>query len=344
MGWHGIHAFMLVHRLRNTGMRPARRGNPSAMNDELRTLIEIQSGVVSRRQALAAGLHPHDIRRLLRRREWASVHDGVYVDHTGALTWLQRAWGGVLFAEPAALGHQSALRAADGPGRRDRDDQPIHIAVDRHRSIVAPPGVVPHRLTDLDEKVQWNLSPPRVRIEHAVLDLAAEAADEFTAISLIADAVQARRTTANRILEALGTRGRIARRAFLSGVLLDVAGGTCSVLEHGYLTRVERAHGLPTPGRQVRASTRGPIYRDVDYQRFGLIVELDGRQFHDNAAARDDDLERDLDSAIERGMTVRLGWGQVFARACLTAPKIGMLLQRRGWDGAPHRCPSCPDG
>lgn len=41
------------------------------------------------------------------------------------------------------------------------------------------------------------------------------------------------------------------RRAWLRDVLEDVALGTCSLLEHGYLTRVERPHGLPRCLRQV---------------------------------------------------------------------------------------------
>jgi hypothetical protein len=53
-------------------------------------LLRDQAGVIARRQALEAGLTDNDIRRRLRRREWVSVHPGVYVDHTGPLTWLQR--------------------------------------------------------------------------------------------------------------------------------------------------------------------------------------------------------------------------------------------------------------
>jgi hypothetical protein len=118
-------------------------------------------------------------------------------------------------------------------------------------------------------------------------------------------------------------------------VLTDVAEGTCSVLEHGYLTRVERAHGLPRPSRQpTAASDRGPICRDVDYRRFGLYVELDGRLFHDNAAQRDRDPDRDLDAAVDGLHTVRLGWGQVFGRPCrtagLTASSVSSQL-RRTW-------------
>ena len=266
----------------------------------------------------------------------------MYVDHTGPLTWLQRAWSAVLATEPSALSHGSALRVLDGPGRRDRDEEPIHVAVDRSRTVDPPPGVVRHYLGWLDQRVQWNASPPRVRIEHAVLDLAAGGSDEFAAIAEIAGAVQARRTTAHRLREALSQRERIARRTFLAAVIADVADGSCSVLEHGYLQRVERAHGLPRAERQVSASSRGPILRDVDYRRYGLLVELDGRMFHDSARARDRDLDRDLDAAVERRVTVRIGWGQVFGRPCETAPRIGVLLQQRGWRGSPTRCPDCP--
>ncbi|WP_432476651.1 type IV toxin-antitoxin system AbiEi family antitoxin domain-containing protein [Nocardioides sp. GXQ0305] len=214
---------------------------------ELCDVIELQSGVVARRQALAAGLQPHDVRRLLRRRQWATVHHGVYVDHTGPLTWLQRAWAAVLALEPAALSHRSAIRVVDGPGRRGPGDPAIHVAVDRCRTVEPPSGVVRHYLGRLDQRVIWNASPPRVAIEHAVLDVASSATSDFAAIAEIANAVQARRTTAARVQEALGHRERIARREFLEGVLADVAAGTCSVLEHGYLQRVERAHGLRAP-------------------------------------------------------------------------------------------------
>ena len=59
-------------------------------------ILAAQHGVVSRAQALARGLAPHDLRRLVRRRELAVLHPGVYVDHTGEPTWLQQAWAAVL--------------------------------------------------------------------------------------------------------------------------------------------------------------------------------------------------------------------------------------------------------
>ena len=300
-------------------------------------LLARQSGVVARRQLLEEGLTDHDVRRLVRRRDLVPLRLGVYVAHTGEPTWLQQAWGAVLLHWPAALSHASALRAADGPGRIVAPG-PIHVAVARQRGLDAPEGIRLHRMTALSERVLWNTSPPRVRIEEALIDLAAEAVDDWSAIAVLADAVQARRTTPARIEETLGRRTRVARRVFLTAVLDDIATGTGSVLEHGYLTRVERPHELPRGQRQAQGRS---VYRDVLYEDFAQVVELDGRAFHDSASQRDADLDRDLDAALGGLASVRLGWGQVFGRPCHTAERIGALLRTRGWSGRPRRCRDC---
>ena len=306
-------------------------------------LLRSQDGAISRSQALELGATPADLRRLLRRREWARVHHGVFIDHTGPLTWRQRAWAAVLYAAPAALGGPSALRAANGPGHRGHDDSgPIHVAVGRERTLVAPAGVVLRRTPDLASRAQWNLAPPRLKIEEAVLDVAAAARNDLEVVAVLADAVGSRRTTAARLEETLRARSRIARRELLSTVLSDVATGACSALEHAYLTKVEGPHGLPRAGRQVRASSRSPVYRDVLYEDLALVIELDGRLDHTRVRDRDRDLDRDLDAALDELLTVRLGWGQTVGRPCVTAGKLARLLQQRGWAGPARRCPSCP--
>lgn len=304
-------------------------------------LIALQSGVVSRRQCHEAGLTASDLQRMLRRRELTRVHDGVFVDHTGELSWLQRAWAAVLALSPAALAGESAVRAADGPGRRGSSVGRIHVAVDRHRHVAAPAGVTLHRVTDLQSRVRWNTSPPRMRIEEALIDVAARQPGDVDAVATLADAVQVRRTTAGRLLTTLDARPRIARRAFLHGVLEDIAQGTCSVLERGYLDLVERPHGLPTGGRQVQASAKGPICRDVVYADQAQVVELDGRLWHDSAERREADMSRDLAAAVDRLGTVRVGYGQVFRTPCLTAEQVGALLRARGWIGVVTPCPAC---
>lgn len=315
--------------------------------DRLGHLLSQQAGVVARRQAIEAGLDDSDFRRLLRRRELVTFHPGVYVDHTGPLSWEQRAWAAVLFAGArhsgsggggAALCDQSALHAW---GLGTPGDGPVHVAIDRRRRVRPPAGIVVHRLLDLDARTLWNLSPPRLRLEEAVLDVAAAARDELAAVGVLSAAVSDRRTTARRLATTLAARSRIARRSFLGSVLDDLDRGTCSVLEHGYLHRVERAHGLPRGRRQAVGRSRGRIYRDVLYEEFAQVVELDGWLDHTGAEARDRDLERDLDAAVEGLATVRLGWGQVFRRPCLTARRLAALLRRAGWSGELRTCADC---
>lgn len=296
-----------------------------------------QSGVVARRQLLAVGLSDHDIRRWVRRRELVALHPGVYVDHTGRPSWLQEAWAAVLLCWPAVLTHESALRAAEGPGSTRRT-RPLEVAVAHDRHVTARAGIRTIRMPHLEDRAQWHLGPPRIRYEEAALDVAAGAASDFAALGEIARAVQGRRTTASRLLATLEQRERVPRRRWMSGVLEDVAAGACSVLEHGYLHRVERRHGLARARRQVRDRLgAGVVYRDVEYDG-GLVVELDGRLFHDTTAQRDADLDRDLVAAAAGKDSVRLSYGQVFDRACWTAAHIGVLLTGRGWRGQGRRC------
>lgn len=311
---------------------------PQQAHAALAWFLSAQDDVITRRQVLECGLSTAFLRRKLRRREWVTVFPGVYVTHTGPMTWRQRAWAAVLSIPRAALSHQSALCAA---GLRNADG-PIHIAVGRKCFAPKRRGVVVHRYNQLDDRVLWYKQPPRVRVEHAVLDAADSAPTDVEAIALMSDAVQARATTAQRLRSTLADRPRSTRRKFLDGVLADVAAGTCSVLEHGYLRRVERAHGLPRPTRQAptRAGRRG--FRDVKYDRWGLVVELDGRFAHDDAKSRDKDMERDLDAAVGEDLrSIRLGWGQVYDRPCTTAVKVGQMLGNLGWPGKPAKCPRC---
>ncbi|MBM7366619.1 hypothetical protein [Gordonia hydrophobica] len=123
------------------------------------------------------------------------------------------------------------------------------------------------------------MRPPRIRLEEALLDVAADMATDLRAIACLADAVQARLTTADRLLGAMANRVRMRRRGFLTTVLIDIRDGACSALEHTYLTRVERAHGLPRGVRQAPTDVGRRGFRDVKYQEFGVVVELDGLSF-----------------------------------------------------------------
>jgi len=104
--------------------------------------LAVQERVITRAQVLAAGGNDNDIARMLRRREWAQVHPGTYVDHTGPLTLEQRESAAVLHCSPAALTGRSALRRYGVPTGRAFDDAEttVHVSVDRDRRIAPPPG------------------------------------------------------------------------------------------------------------------------------------------------------------------------------------------------------------
>lgn len=295
--------------------------------------------MVSREQLLAAGWQPHDIRRAIRGRELTAVHRGVYVDHTGPLTWLQRAWAAVLYAWPAALAGESALRAGGVLPASEVPGEPIVVAIDATRRVIAPEGVEVRRVVGMPSRVSWHLGPPRVSVEHAALDVASRKRRELDAVAVLAQAVGSRRTTADRLRAALDELPSLAGRAWLGRIVDDLSTGTHSVLEHGYLTRVERPHGLPSARRQVRhVGATGVGYRDAEALGGRVVIELDGRLHHDSARQRDRDLDRDLDAVSAETVAVRLGWGQVFDRPCSTAGRIATVLRRCGWSGEVVRC------
>ena len=304
-------------------------------------LTRVQDGVVSRRQLVELGARAYEIRRLLRRGELVVVHPGVYVGHNGPLTRAQREWAAVLAHWPAALARRSALhRSSDGP---------VHVAIDRKRRVVAVPGVVAHRSSHLDERIWWQRCPPVMKIEHAAIDVAAEQADIVASFRVFADVVQTRETSARAIAAALRERHGVPNKPVLLELLEDLATGACSVLEREYL-RLADAHGLPNSEadgvrRQLRSAGDRTAYRDVVYEPYDFVVELDGRVFHDNAAARDRDAARDLETlVVEDRTTVRLTYGQVLRDGCRTMSQVGLVLRRRGWAGSVVGCPDCTRG
>jgi hypothetical protein len=304
----------------------------------LRDYLDAQDGVISRAQVRACGGGDLLIKRMLRRNEWARLHEGVYVNHTGPPSWRQRAWAAVLAHEPAALAGASALRAYGLEEHRGKGG--IHVVVDRSRRVDPAPGVSVSQVADLDSVALLHLSPPRVRIEHAALTVAAHAGSDDAVVAAVAEVVRLRRTTAKRLREALADRPKLRHAALLREVLTDVAVGAESALERRYLRGVERAHGLPVGQRQAPGTgARGRVYRDVEYAEHDALVELDGRLGHESTTDRWADLERDLLALADGRVTLRAGWGQVL-QPCRLAAIVSAVLGLRGWSGTAQPCGS----
>jgi Transcriptional regulator, AbiEi antitoxin len=316
-------------------------GMKSELPSALRYLAQRQSGVVSRAQALAAGLFPDMVKFRMSSGRWRQMYPGVYATFTGVpsrAAWLSAA---VLLAGPGAtLSHETA---AELYRLADQAAETIHVTIPGQRRVRAPAGVSLHRSARAVQ-AQGHVYPPRTMIEETVLDLTQTARSFDDVCGWVTRAVARNLTDEGRLLQAMTLRPRLRWRADLHELITAAAGGDHSVLEFRYHRDVERAHGLPEPDRQVPFTRpdgrRG--FRDRVYDKYGVVVELDGRLAHP-AENKWKDKARDNAAAAEGQQSLRYGWVQVASQACATAAEVAEVLRRHGWDGRPRPCsPSCP--
>ena len=288
-----------------------------------------QGGAISRAQALTAGLDDARIARELAGRRWQrSDHDGVYLVHTGPISYLARCWAALLHAGPgAALGMETAAWVW---GLVDDPPAQVHVMVSADRRPAAQDGVTFHVRVHLGARRHPARRPPVVRLEETVLDMVDRShATVEQVIDWVLRACQRRLTTAARLRLALAGRRKIRHRRLLRELLNDVRAGVQTPLERCYYHDVERAHGLPRGTRNRPEGTAGSrIYRDVRY--LGLVVELDGRLYHPPDEREHDD-RRDADLLqVEVTRTVRYGWRAVKVTPCRTAAQVAALLRQAG--------------
>src|SRR5216683_2639777 len=318
---------------------------------EMRELLKFQRGVITRPQALQVDMTREGIAMRLRSGRWQRLHQGVYATFSGQPERLAVLWAAVLRAgTEAALSHQTAaelhgllspstgLSVASGSASVPM----IHITVPRGSQVSRIAGVTLHYSQRIRDARHPMLSPPQTRVEDTVLDLSQTAASLDSALGWIFRACGSRRTTADRLRLAMDLRRRMRWRSEFSAALRDAGDGVHSLLEYRYLNRVERPHGLPRGTRQAAAEHGGRRrYRDVDYEEYRTLVELDGRAAHPEED-RWSDIRRDNASTAERRATLRYGWPDVTDRPCEVATAVAVVLRQRGWTGAPIPCaPTC---
>jgi hypothetical protein len=305
----------------------------------LRVLAEAQSGVVSRKQLLSAGLTQAAVDWQLNRDRWRSLHTGVYALFTGDPSREAILWAAVLRAGPGAL--LSHHTAAELHGLVDQPGRLVHVTVPATRRVRPAPGLLIHTSLRAEYARHPSLLPPRTRIEETVLDLVELAGTFDDACGWVTRACGRRRTTEQRLAEAMTLRAKARWRDALTPLLTDPAGGVHSVLEFRYYRDVERAHGLPAAVRQARVvSGRRTRYRDVLYDTYLLVVELDGQLAHRNED-RWRDIRRDNAAAAVGCTTLRYGWSDVTSYPCRTAAEVAQALTQRGWPGHLTPCRNC---
>jgi hypothetical protein len=139
----------------------------------LQNLIARQAGVITRGQAIGAGLSAAAVDRRLRLRRWQPVHPGVYLAAGHHLDDEARARAAVLWAGPGAA--LSGLAAAWWHGWVD--EAPARIAVSLPEPARRRAGVVTrHRrlgAVDLDERRGLRVTAPGLTALEAAVELGA---------------------------------------------------------------------------------------------------------------------------------------------------------------------------
>lgn len=260
----------------NTEVAPAGSARARGLRRaQVARLAASQAGVVSRRQAYRLGLTRAEVRANVRAGRWRRVGRQALCVHTGPLSRSARHWVAVIEAGPRAyLDGESALVEAGLENFRVRG---IRVSVPRGARVY-------RRLTGVDirQTRRWRgddvvgAGLPRARASVAAVRAALWARSDREAALVLTMTVQQEVASAKEIgLEMLRVR-RDKRRALIHAVLHDLLDGVRSLGELD-VARECRRRGLPEPERQVlRKAKDGTYYLDVYWERWGVVVEIDG--------------------------------------------------------------------
>jgi Transcriptional regulator, AbiEi antitoxin/Protein of unknown function (DUF559) len=300
-------------------------------------LARFQAGVISRRQAVGSGLSSSAVASKVARGRWRKIYPGVYATFTGPVGRDARLWAVVLHAGTGAqLSHETAAELL----RLTHEQCPlIHLTIPGERRVRPLAGIVVHRSSHMEQG--WRFArgmPPHTLVEETILDLLDAAANLDDAVGWITRAFQRNLTNEVSLRRAMDARKRLRWRDYVEEAIPMAAGGTHSPLEYRYDRDVERAHSLPPARKQVPFTkpdgTRG--FRDRCYDKYGLVVELDGKRYHDDR--RDHDRRRDNAAAATTGATLRYDWDDVTRTQCKTAAQVYAALRKRGYTGRLKAC------
>ncbi|WP_076816203.1 type IV toxin-antitoxin system AbiEi family antitoxin domain-containing protein [Pseudofrankia asymbiotica] len=252
------------------GPLPAPRAGGTA-DEPVAGLAAGRAGVLTVKEALAAGLTRAEIRRRVDSGWWQLYPGDVVVTQPGPLTLIQRLWCALVSIGPdALLGGSSA--AALG-GLRGCEEPWLTVLLASGRRVTPRPGVRIRATARLgDEDLHLDSWPPRTALPRSVVDMAEWAPSHDEARRILALGVASGIVESDEVRSALARRGPISRRQVISDALddLDADAPWVPDLLH---QRIEERFGLP-PGRRVRPDSRGAGRLDIHYEPWRVHVEL----------------------------------------------------------------------
>lgn len=271
-----------------------------------------QLGVFSRAQVIDLGWSRAAIRHRVERGEWTIVHPGVYGLAGHADSWHRRMWAAHLHAGPDSV--LCANSAARIHGSRKSNADCVELIVGGNRGT-APSEVDWYRLIDLidEDIVTVDGLPPvtgpartvidmavhssPMRLRHLVEDLVAGRSTTVAEIGVVLDRIRRQgkpgvRKLA-RVLDELGPGDDIPRSQLerLGDEMIALAGVPAPIHEH------------PLPNAVGRTGFVDRCWPDAK-----LILELDGRKWHNRIQQQLHDADRRMEAAAEGYLTQAILW------------------------------------
>lgn len=245
---------------------------------DLSQLLKRQNSLLTRRQALDAGVHPNVVRRRIRPGgRWQELLPGVYLAVTGTPTRDQRDLAAVLYGGPGATLTGHAALARHGMRKRSHDVD-VLIPATRHRQSTG--FVVVHRTRRLPAHVCYEGAIQFALPARAVADAVRGSHDLADVRAIVASAVQSRRCTIEQLEEELRD-GPMHGSALFRAALSEVNQGARSGPEGMLLRLITRAR-LPKPELNARLYVGDELIARPDawWPEFGVAVEVESKEWH----------------------------------------------------------------
>jgi hypothetical protein len=300
----------------------------------LAELAAEQHGVVSATQLRRCGLGDTAVRVRVRNGRLHRLHHGVYAVGHAAPTLHGRFLAAVLACgEGAVLSHRSAV-ALWGLMPWDERHPEVTVAGTAPRRR---PGIRIHRSTTLDRRdVTRHEGIPVTAPARAILDVAGDLPPRAVR-RLLREGQAQRRVNPRQVDDVLARGGRRPGAPVLRAALAEGPTPTRSELEDAVLGLIVGA-GIERPKINAPLRLDGRrVVPDFLWTDRRLVVEADGRRWHETPAARRDDAERQAVLEAHGYRVLRVSWQQAIGQPDQTLARIHAAMERPGQQRHPAR-------
>jgi very-short-patch-repair endonuclease len=286
-----------------------------------------QLGLVTLKQANAAGISAPTISRLVRSGEWVRLFPGVYALPGSTPSWRRDLKAATLWAGPKmAVSHRSAARLL---GIGNFAGGLIELSGPRNLRS-RDPRVVCHVVRDLrPDDVIFIDGIPVTNATITLIQLAS-VVDEAMEEDALVEAVSRRLTTLSRLRFELrrpwhGKSGIATLRRIVDEAQ---AYGLAETIFENRLLRALKQGGIDPPARQFKVWDGKKILAriDVAYPKEMLAIEADSFRFHSNRSSWSRDRVKHNALTIRGWMIIRVTWDDLRTRPAEVAKEIGRAL------------------